>query len=267
MKFIVLNTKGGSTKSTTATQVLVPYLYQKNDENSIIKLIEFDDENSDSETYTNTKIFSAERIKISGNDLTSSLINTIVKNDNIIIDVGGNKTTTYIIDTLEKTDLLSLINCVVIPLTDGEQDCINAVNVYKKIREINKEIKIIFALGRIDKTMDINVQFINFYGDVKDRFDSRDGLINSIDQNDRNVIKIYNDEAIMVSRLYGFTAFELASQNLDNLNKKRDDYILKNDLNSVAKISYMVYDVKNAKKFKDEVLSKCFQKIDEVMDN
>lgn len=262
---MVLNTKGGVTKSTTAVQIIAPYLYLKNGQNEKINLVEFDDENADSETFVNTVIFESKRIKISGNDLDNELINSVLDNDNLVIDVGGNKTTTYMIQALKNTNLIDVLDCIIIPMTDGEQDAINAIKVYNQIRDLSKDIKVIFALGRVDINMDNEIQFLDFFGDTLGRLNDKIGYIEDIKEDDRNILKVFNSESIKVSRTFGITIFELAKQDIDSLKDKMKQYLKDKDTKKMKKASFKMTQIHKAIQFKDNVLKECFKTIDEVV--
>lgn len=265
MKIIVLNTKGGVGKSTVSMQVIAPYLFWKNGKSDKINLIEFDDENSDSETFINSKIVDSKRYKLTGNDLDSTLINATLDNDNLVADIGGNKTTTYVLKSLSDTNLIDAFDCVVIPLTDGEQDSINAINVYEQIRNLSADIKVIFALSRVDRSMDLEIQFLDFFGDLKGRIDNREGYINRVAESDRNILKINNDESIKVSRAYGQTVFEICDLSLDDMKEKMKEALKEKDFEKSKKISYRITLVNKAKDFKEDTLKECFIKLDEVV--
>ena len=264
-KIMILNTKGGVTKSTTAVQIIAPFLYWKSGENEKVNLFEFDDENEDSITFINSKILNSKRIKISGNDLDINLINTILENDNLVIDVGGNKTTTYMINALENTNLINGLDCIVIPLTDGEQDSINAIKVYKKIRDLSNDIKVVFVLGRADKSMDIEIDFGDFFGDTKGLLDGKVGYIEDINDNDRNIIKVYKDESVKASRRFGTTVFELSKQDMSILKDKMKQYLKDKDNDKVKKVAYRITLINKSIRFKDEVLKECFKVLNEVI--
>jgi len=266
MKFIVLNTKGGVGKSTLSMQILAPYLYVKSGQNDRVNLIEFDDENSDSKSFDNSNIVIAKRYKISGNDLDSTLTDISLDNDNLIVDVGGNKTTTYMLDSLKNTNLIDVFDCVFIPLGDGEQDAINAINVYNKIRDLSNDIKVIFALSRVNKSYDTEIQFLDFYGDKKGRIDDRVGYIEDIKEDDRNIIKIDDSESIKISRAFGLTVFELANQNVDELKEKMKQFLREKNTAKSKKASYRITLINKAIQFKNDVINECFRHIDEVVD-
>jgi len=265
MKFMVLNTKGGVGKSTVSVQVLVPYLWNRTGQTEKINLVEFDDENSDSETFGNSNILDAKRIKISNGDLDTNIVNTALDHENLVVDVGGNKTTTYILQSLENTNIIDVFDCAIIPLGDGEQDAINAVNVYKKLRDISNDIKIVFALSKVDKSMDKEIQFFDFFGDIKDRIDSRTGIIEQIEQSDRNIIVIYNDESVKVSRAFGITAYEISETNIDDLKAKMKEFLVNKENDKVKKTSYRITLINKAIKFRDETLIQCFKTLDSVV--
>jgi len=264
-KFIVLNTKGGVGKSTTAMQVLAPYLYKKNDEKEKINLIEFDDENKDSEKFVYSEIVNSKRYLVEGSDLDSNIIDISLGYKNLIIDVGGNKTTTYVLNSFKKSRMLKVFDCVVIPLTDGEQDSLNAINVYRKIRESNKDIKIIFALSRVNRKYELEIQFLDFFGDRKGRIDDRKGFIEKIDERDRNIIEIDDTEAIRISRAYSLTAYELAKQSIEDLENKMEQFLKDDNMSKARKAGFRIIQIENAVNFKKEVLERCFNKIDEVL--
>ena len=125
MTIAVVNTKGGASKSTVAFQVAAASFLAKNQE---VQLIEFDDENKDSETFSSSKIESYQVEIGDGTDIEEVLKNTLLvsSSENLVIDVGGNKTTTIIIDGLKKTRLYRKIDLFIIPMSGGHQDLKNA---------------------------------------------------------------------------------------------------------------------------------------------
>ena len=264
MRAIVINTKGGVGKSTTAVQLVTPYLYQKI--NDKIKLIEFDDENKDAETFDSDILDAIQEKVLSGGDLDKSLINNLISNDDIVIDVGGNKTTTIILDKLQETGMGNLIDIAFVPLTDGEQDAINAIKTYQRVKELNDSIKVIFVLSRVDSTMDTNLQFINFFGDVDNRIDGRNGLIDNVSDSDRNIVKLYNSDVIKYSRLFGITAYELAQRDVNQLRDKLKEYTKNKDTDKAKKVAYRITIVNRAKKYNDEVLQPAMQTISNTME-
>lgn len=261
-KIIVANTKGGVGKSTTATQLLVPYLYQKI--NDKVNLIEFDDENLDSKSFSNSEILTAEQIKVGSGDLEGNIIEKMLGYNNFIADIGGNKTTTIVLNKIDELGLIDTIDAIFIPLTDGEQDAINAFKTYKMIKNFNKDIKTFFVLSRVDENMDLELQFIDFFGDLKGRINGKKGIIEQIEVNDRNVLKMTNSDVIKYSRLFATTAFEISKFDIEELKEKQKEYIKNKENEKAIKVTYRIQIVNKAKKYYNNILKSAFKKIDEI---
>jgi len=170
MTIAVVNTKGGASKSTVAFQVAAASFLAKKQE---VQLIEFDDENKDSETFSNSKIKSSQVEIGDGTDVDEVLKDTILvpKDKNIVIDVGGNKTTTIIIEGLKKTRLYRKIDLFIIPMSGGYQDLKNAEKTYEMIKGF--DVPVIFALSRVRNPKRLQFQ----YGDFFQVFKEADYLI------------------------------------------------------------------------------------------
>lgn len=258
MKIIIINSKGGVGKSTTSMQIIAPFLYEMCG-NKKVNLIELDDENEDSTTFAKSELVEAQRIQITGTDLDSKLLDIIVDNDNIILDVGGNKTTTYVINSLSSTGIISALDLIVIPMMDGEQDASNAIKLYNRVRELNSDIKIVFALSRVDSSMDLEMQFLDFFGDRQGRINDRPGLIDKITSEDQNIIKIRNSEVIKYSRAFGITAYELSDKNVDDVKEKMKQALAKKDNVKVKKLAYRQTILNKASEYRRSVLDPAFE--------
>ena len=188
MTIAVVNTKGGSSKSTSAFQVAAASFLAKKQE---VQLIEFDDENKDSETFSNSKIQSTQVEIGDGTDIEEVLKSTLlVPNDqNIVIDVGGNKTTTMIIEGLKKSRLYRKIDLFIIPMSGGYQDLKNAEKTYEMINGFG--VPVIFALSRVRNPKRLQFQ----YGDFFQAFPDAEYLIltesDVIDLSRQNAKSIY----------------------------------------------------------------------------
>jgi hypothetical protein len=160
MTIAVVNTKGGASKSTVAFQVAAASFLAKKQE---VQLIEFDDENKDSETFSNSKIKSSQVEIGDGTDVDEVLKDTILvpKDKNIVIDVGGNKTTTIIIEGLKKTRLYRKIDLFIIPMSGGYQDLKNAEKTYEMIKGFG--VPVIFALSRVRNPKRLQFQYGDFF--------------------------------------------------------------------------------------------------------
>lgn len=208
---IIPQTKGGVGKSTVAMQVLAPYLYKKH--NKKITYIEIDDENNDSQSFTQTQIVNKRML---GTNKLSELDELILMDDKheVIIDVGGNKTSSLVLDEIKKVGSFGNIKWI-IPLGDGELDGKNAIATMKKIRKIenNPEQNMLFALNRsISMEPDyIHEQFINFFGHP---YLENSALISKFLKNPRYFV-VKNDKIITMSRYLGSTVWELAYNTTD----------------------------------------------------
>lgn len=160
-KIMVINTKGGSSKSTFALQVAATY-FLKNGEN--VQLIEFDDENRDSENFVYSAV-QTKQIKVEdGKYMSDTLRKELLDSDkdvNVVFDVGGNKTTIHVLDGFKKSMLISKIDLIIIPMSGGSQDFQNAVKTYNLVKEFN--IPIIFGLSRVRSLSRISTQYKEFF--------------------------------------------------------------------------------------------------------
>lgn len=258
MKIIIINSKGGVGKSTTSMQVIAPFLYQHIG-NKKVNFVELDDENQDSTTFARSELVNAQQIKITGTDLDSKLLDIIIDNENIVIDVGGNKTTTFVIDSLSNTGIINALDLIVIPLGDGEQDASNAIKLYKKVRELNSDIKIVFVLSRVDIGMDLEMQFFDFFGDKQGRVDDRVGLIDQIAPGDQNLIKVKNSDVIKYSRAFGISAYELSERNIEEVKNKMKEALIKKDNARVKKLAYRQTVLNKAAEYRETVLTPAFE--------
>lgn len=157
----VLNTKGGASKSTFAFQVIGGYFLQKS---LPVMLMEFDDENKDSEKFGKSNI-KTEQVKVGdGSAITDILRKAILesnKDENLVLDVGGNKTTTIFIEGLKKSMLYRKIDLIVIPMSGGYQDLDNAKKTYELVKEFN--IPVVFGLSRIRNMERSGFQYAEFF--------------------------------------------------------------------------------------------------------
>ncbi len=261
-KVAILNTKGGVGKSTASMQLMVPYLYQKS--GSAISYFEFDDENEDAVSFDKSQLVWIEKVNVTGIDLREQLRDILLLENSICIDVGANKTTVYVMEALIDSGMVHALDLVVIPLMDGELDAVSAINVYHKIKEANEDIKVVFVLNRWNENREIESQFDLFLGDKYGFFDTK-GLVNYIEEKDRNYIVLADSDAIKYSRGFGMTLWEIALSS-DSIDQELKEAI-KNGASKeeIKKLSFIKGLKKDCKEYHDRVLKPAFERLDEIL--
>ena len=258
---IIPQTKGGVGKSTVAMQVIAPYLFKKHGKK--ITYIEIDDENNDSESFTQTEIVNKRML---GTNKLTQLDELILMDDNheIIVDVGGNKTSALVLDEIKKIGSFDNIKWI-IPLGDGELDGKNAISTLKKIKKIekNSEANVIFALNRaISMEAEyIEEQFINFFGH---KYLESNSVICDFVKNPK-YFSVKNDKVITMSRYLGSTVWEMAYTNTDFTKKALEAKEL-GDIESARKYLFFRRIQTEAKDYVIDVLNKIFCDLDTWID-
>ncbi|BCD68412.1 ParA family protein [Nitratiruptor sp. YY09-18] len=262
-KVAVINTKGGVGKSTISMQLIAPYLYQKSQ--NPVSFFEFDDENEDSISFEKSKLVWLERIGVAGQDLREELRDILLLENNIVMDIGANKTAVYIMDALVDSGMIYALDAVVIPLMDGELDATSALNIYQRMKNANPDIKTIFALNRWNETRELESQFDIFLGDKYGFFDTK-GLINYVDEKDRNYLVLADSDAIKYSRAFGLTLWEFAKEPMD-IDKELKDAIAKGaSKDEIKRLSFKKSLKTDCEKYSERVLKPAFAKLDEVLE-
>lgn len=205
-KIIVVNPKGGSTKSTTAQQIAAPLLYHLS--NKKVKLFEYDPQNQDSVIFVGKTAIFDPVICSKKAKLTENIID-FLKEESAVFDLGGNKAGEDCLLELSNLGALNSVNLILIPIMDGDCDCQCAKDTYDFIRSKTKTAKIVFVLGRVNDTSFPDVQYLHFLGDKGYYITGADGLLDSIPQDDRNYILVANDDCIKVAHGHGLTAYEV----------------------------------------------------------
>lgn len=257
-----MNTKGGVGKSTISTQIVAPYLYKLH--KTKVKYYEFDDENDDSKSFYDCEILDINQISVENSDLRDVLADILLEKEDICIDIGANKTTTYIFNALLDSGMFNVLNMIVIPLMDGEVDAVSALNLYMNIREINKDVKVMFALNRVNKSRDLYHQFEAFLGDKRGFFDTN-GVIDSIAQDDRNVITVIDSDAVKQSRKFGTTIWELARMEKDIDDEIRQALNNNVDKQDIKFLSYKKGVQKDCIEYYNEVLRPAFSMMNKLL--
>ena len=261
---MVVSSKGGVGKSTISMQLIAPFLYVVNKKQPI-SYYECDDENSDFLSYGGTSLLKRHMLKVASPILREELAEILFKDETTCIDVGGNKSTTIVLDALYDSGAINLVDLVVIPLLDGEQDGINATFVYNQIASMKPDMKFVFVLNRVKNIDYLKYQFDNFFGDIRGIFTKMDNVQRYIDAKDtENYVALLDDEIIKYSRRFGLTVYEIAHQKRDFLEQIKAGGLL--DSTQEAKmISFKNYVDKSAKEYYDGTLLHAFKTINAIL--
>ncbi len=261
-KIAVINTKGGVGKSTISMQLIVPYLYQKSQ--NPVSFFEFDDENEDSISFEKSRLVWLERVGVAGQDLREELRDILLLENNIVMDIGANKTAVYVLDALVESGMVYALDSVVIPLMDGELDATSAINIYQKVKNANPDIKTIFALNRWNENREIESQFDIFLGDKYGFFDTK-GVINYIDEKDRNYLVLADSDAIKYSRAFGITLWEFANMDMDVDAELREAIKEGASKEEIKRLSFKKALKSDCEKYNERILKPAFAKLEEIL--
>ena len=251
-KIMIINTKGGSSKSTFALQVAATY-FLKNGE--AVKLIEFDDENRDSENFVyssvKTKQIKVEDGKYMSDTLREELLNGDDGYSNIIFDVGGNKTTIHVLNGFKKSMLFSKVDLIIIPMSGGSQDFQNAVKTYNLVKEFN--IPIIFGLSRVRNLTRILSQYKDYF---------------QYFVNEKYMV-LTDSDVIDLSRELKKSVYEIGedSEYKHIVEAALFDALRENDNNKAKKLSIEFEILNEAVEYCVEVLSPAWNVIDSILIN
>ncbi|MRI83734.1 MAG: hypothetical protein C6I00_04865 [Nitratiruptor sp.] len=258
-KIAVINTKGGVGKSTVSMQLIVPYLYRKSQ--NPVSFFEFDDENEDSISFEKSRLVWLEKVRVAGRDLREELREILLLENDIVMDVGANKTTVYLLDALIESGMIYALDGVVIPLMDGELDAISAIQLYQRVKNAHPQIKTLFVLNRWNEMRDLELQFDIFLGDKYGFFETK-GVINYIDEADRNYVVLADSDAIKYSRAFGVTVWEFANMQLD-LDRELKEAIERGASKEEIKILSFKKSLKtDCENYKERILEPAFRQLD-----
>ncbi|MDD3499078.1 MAG: division plane positioning ATPase MipZ [Sulfurovum sp.] len=244
---VILNTKGGAGKSTVALQVAAAYFIQKGEN---VDLFEFDDENKDSLSFSNSQI-RTKQIKIGdGKDISDVLRENLLNNklENIVVDVGGNKTTTTFIDGLKKSSIYKKVNLILIPMSGGEQDTKNAIKTYNLVKDFN--IPVVFVLSRVSNISRIAWKYTDFFM----HFPNSDYII------------LRESDVIELSRHDKRSIYEIATDKelLNLLDQELDSAFDRNDMDAARRLSIQKEISLEAVEYLEDTLEPAWKKIDEA---
>jgi cellulose biosynthesis protein BcsQ len=259
MKIVVLNSKGGVGKSTISIQVASAYIFSKTGKK--ISHYEFDDENQDSMSFRSSEVMSVNASQVARTDLRSDITDIILEHENLVLDIGANKTTVYFLEALIDSGMIHAIDLFIIPLMDGENDALSAVRIYHLLKDIDNEIKVLFALNRVNSSRDINSQFNIFLGDNREVFNDR-GVIEEVPNSDREYIKVEDSDAVKYSKNFGMTIYELANLDRDLGKEIRDAIKSRADKQVIKVLSFKKFVKDSCKDYLRSNLEPIFSKLD-----
>lgn len=252
---LVVQSKGGSSKSTTAMQVIAPYFLAKSQK---VELLELDNQNQDAEIFSKSKI-KTKQINVDANakDLNQTVRDLFLDEDKIhnrVLDIGGNATTSNFLQSLKSTHMYNMVDLFVIPMSGGSQDLKNAKNTLKMILGMNSNAKVLFALSRVRNPKRVQFQYGDFFNDEElKKYPYR--------------IILPESDCIDLSRKLKKTVYELAEdvQEKENINQKLLEAFDKNDKNSIYSYSLILEILEDSQAYKIEVIDAAHKVIDEVL--
>lgn len=269
-KILVISPKGGCGKSTLCFQILAPYIFDRTNEIPII--YDLDNANSETETYSGSKILKAEKKSLS--DISPDFY---TQSESIIFDTGATTLAKKVLDDFSEKRILKHIDLFMIPLTRGEQSADSAFNMYEAIKAENKNAKVCFVLSNVyDDDTPLDVQFLTFLGDKRNNayvkedesdFDPEKGLIDECE--DATYLAIPECSSFSWGQIFGKTVYELADK-VEDFDKQADDLSLK--INTpIDKKKYALacnkYKLaKRCQRYRKDILeAKVFKKLDEIL--
>lgn len=131
---VVVNTKGGSGKSTTASHLIAPWVFNRLGKAVII---EVDDQNSESSVFRRSSI-EARRYPMGDDSVSRYAVEKIVEDsysDFLIVDVGGNRTSEAFLHNLSHVGADEDIDLIVVPVSGSGQDVDNAYTTIAMIKD------------------------------------------------------------------------------------------------------------------------------------
>lgn len=259
MKFLVVNSKGGSGKSTFVMQILAPYFSKKNLK---ARVLEFDNENQDSIAFTNTKICDCEQVAVDEN-LREVIMDKMYSDDDLIFDIGGNQTTTRFLEAAADTDTLAIFSAIFIPMTKGEADALNAEKIYRFIVENAPDVPIFFVLSAVRQGIKTARQFGFFLGNEF----VKSPLIEKVRDQDQISLAVLDSQSIDDSRIFGKLIYELAQINIQKRSAIRDDLLKTGNMMEAKKEAARIMIGKDAKRYLELVIDPIHEMIDERLKN
>lgn len=150
---LVINTKGGSGKSTTGMQLLAPWVLERTGKAA---LVELDDENHDSADFTDSAIDS-QRVRVGKEvDAEFAIDELVSRTDDayVIADIGGNRTSAMALQHIGARGYDAFIDLIVVPVSGPGQDVLNAKKTLDHVRELMPDYqgKVLMVMTRTTTT-------------------------------------------------------------------------------------------------------------------
>ncbi len=251
MNIVIVNTKGGASKSTTAFQVACTYFLSRAQE---VELFELDNQNRDSANFSKSAIKSTQ-IQVDFNKELNNSVRDLFLNKNAqnkAIDVGGNQTTTAFITALQSTHMHNMVDLFIIPISGGHEDVVNSKATYDLISKFGK--KVVFCLSRARHSHNssrLKFQYQNFFKTFKNP----------------TYFVLEDSDVIDLSRNLKKSVFELANdeQEIQNINQKLLEAFEKKDNDAIYSYSQIIEILEDAKKYKETNIDVSHQVLDEVL--
>ena len=188
------------------------------------------------------------------------------KDENACFDIGGNKSTTLVLEALEESGMINFVDLAVIPLLEGEQDGINASIIYSILKNMRRDLKILFILNRARDFDHVEYQFDNYFGDVRGFFHDKYAVKSHLfeDELDHYAALLDND-VIKYSRKFGLTVYEIAKQKRDFIKQMEDNKKSHSEEEELKLLSFKNYIDTTSKKYYVDVLIPIFKKMDTLL--
>lgn len=251
MNIVIINSKGGASKSTTAYQVASTYFLFKNED---VVLFELDNQNKDSSNFTNSQIKSVQIQVDFDKQLNNTTRDLFLNQDskNKVVDVGGNQTTTEFINSINQTKMYNLIDLFIIPISGGHQDVVNAKATFDLISKFDK--KVVFCLSRSrhqHNSPRLKFQYQNFFKSFENP----------------TYFVLEDSDVIDLSRTFKKSVYELANDEIEieNINSKLLKAFDDKNNDEIYQYSQILEILEDSKKYKEINIYLAHQILDEVL--
>jgi len=253
---LVINTKGGSGKSTTSMQLLAPWVLERTGKAAVVEL---DDENHDSADFTDSAIHS-ERVRVGQEvDAEFAIDELMARTDDayVVADIGGNRTSAMALQHIGARGYDAFIDMIVVPVSGPGQDVLNAKKTLDHVRELMPDYagKILMVMTRTTST-DVRT--------VRRRMPDAFALLDR-EKLDGPII-LPTDNAFPLSRTLKMSVWEIAQQGEDLKGQLREAMKkTRGDAGRREEMAMLNSVVSDSLKMRD-YLSTQFENLDKILD-